>query len=242
MSFYYESYSFNTSNYFRSPLTPGVRTLILINVFIFVLELLIGIGISILNLYIPINQISPLSYLLTFPWFGFNIPLFLRGAIWQPLTYMFLHSSLTHLFFNMLWLYFFGPEVENYFSKKRFYFFYIFCGLVSVLINFIPFFIRGFQAPVLGASGSIMAVLVAFAYINPEREFFLFPLPIPINARGIVFLVILLNLFYAFGETQYSVLTHFAGMGIGYLYVVADYSGLIYKVKKILGLNKFHIL
>jgi membrane associated rhomboid family serine protease len=35
-----------------------------------------------------------------------------------------------------------------------------------------PFFIRGFQAPVLGASGSIMAVLVAFAYINPEREFF----------------------------------------------------------------------
>lgn len=242
MSFYYESYSFDSANYFRSPITPAVRTLILINVFVFVMELIVGVVISILNLYIPINQGHHLSYLLTFPLLGFNIPLFLRGALWQPVTYMFLHSSLTHLFFNMLWLYFFGPEVEKYFSKRRFYFFYIFCGLISVLINFIPFLIRGSQPPVLGASGSIMAVLIAFAYINPEREFFLFPLPIPINARGIVVLVILLNLFYAFGETQYSVLTHFAGMGIGYLYIAADYSGLIYKAKKFLGLNKFHPL
>ncbi|HOV32933.1 MAG TPA: rhomboid family intramembrane serine protease [Candidatus Hydrogenedens sp.] len=242
MSFHYESYSFDTSNYFRFSITPAVRTLILINVLVFVLELIIGVVISILNQYLPINQGDSLSYLLTFPWLGFNIPLFLRGAIWQPITYMFLHSSLTHLFFNMLCLYFFGPEVENYFSRKRFYFFYIFCGLVAVLTNFIPFLIRGSQPPILGASGSIMAVLIAFAYINPEREFFLFPLPIPINARGIVVLVILLNLFYAFGETQYSVLTHFAGMGIGYLYIVADYSGLIFKVKKFFRLNKFHVV
>ena len=125
MSFYYESYSFDSANYFRSPITPAVRTLILINVFVFVMELIVGVVISILNLYIPINQGHHLSYLLTFPLLGFNIPLFLRGALWQPVTYMFLHSSLTHLFFNMLWLYFFGPEVEKYFSKRRFYFFYI---------------------------------------------------------------------------------------------------------------------
>ncbi|MGC9055121.1 MAG: rhomboid family intramembrane serine protease [Candidatus Hydrogenedens sp.] len=168
--------------------------------------------------------------------------MFVKGALWQPFTYLFIHSSLSHLFFNMLWLYIFGPEVEIYFTKKRFITFYLFCGVISVLVNFIPFVIRGFQPPIIGASGSIMAVLIAFAYINPEREFILFPLPIPINARGIVILVILMNLFYGLDETQYSVLTHFAGMGIGYLYISADYLGIIYKIKKILGLNKFDVI
>jgi membrane associated rhomboid family serine protease len=141
----------------------------------------------------------------------------------------------------MLWLYIFGPEVEIYFSKKRFITFYIFCGVTSVLVNFIPFVIKGSQPPVIGASGSIMAVLVAYAFINPEREFILFPLPIPINARGIVILVILLNLFSAIGDNQTSVLTHFAGMGIGYLYIYADYIGVIYKIKKMLGLTHLDI-
>jgi len=212
--------------------------LILINFIIFVIQLLVGLVISFL---FSINSVQGLylSYTTINPWFGFYIPMFLKGFIWQPLTYMFIHSSLSHLFFNMIWLFVFGPEVEIYFTKKRFFTFYIFCGIVSVLVNFVPFVIKGYQPPIIGASGSIMAVLVAFAYINPEKEFILFPLPIPINARGIVILVILMNIMYALGETQYSVLTHFAGMGVGYLYISADYTGLLYKIKKTLGLNRF---
>lgn len=244
MSYYQKSYYYENISYFRPPITSGVRTLILINISIFIIQLFIGLLISLyvfmFNGALFINL--PLSYFQTFYWIGFNVPVFMKGAIWQPFTYMFVHSSLMHLFFNMLWLYVFGPEVEIYFTKKRFIAFYLICGVVSVFINFIPFVIRGFQPPVIGASGSIMAVLIAFAYINPEREFILFPLPIPINARGIVILVILMNLFYALGETQYSVLTHFAGMGIGYLYISADYLGIIYKIKKALGLSKFDVI
>ncbi len=238
MSYYQKRYYFENIGFSRFSITSGIRMLILINFIIFVIQLLVGLVISFL---FSINSVQGLylSYTTINPWFGFYIPMFLKGFIWQPLTYMFIHSSLSHLFFNMIWLFVFGPEVEIYFTKKRFFTFYIFCGIVSVLVNFVPFVIKGYQPPIIGASGSIMAVLVAFAYINPEKEFILFPLPIPINARGIVILVILMNIMYALGETQYSVLTHFAGMGVGYLYISADYTGLLYKIKKTLGLNRF---
>lgn len=244
MSYYQKSYYYENISYFRPPITSGVRTLILVNIIIFIAQLFLGLIISFLNFSLrgSLSSTQPLSSIYIFYWLGFNIPMFIKGALWQPLTYMFIHSSLMHLFFNMLWLYIFGPEVEIYFTKKRFFTFYIICGIISVLVNFIPFVFKGFQPPVIGASGSIMAILIAFAYINPEREFILFPLPIPINARGIVILVILMNLFYGLGETQYSVLTHLAGMGIGYLYISADYSGIIYKIKKVLGLNKFDVI
>ncbi len=244
MSYYQKNYYYENISYFRPPITSGVRTIILVNVGTFIVQLLLSLVISVLSSsWIGKDSFEQLlSDVNVFYLFGFNIPLFIKGALWQPLTYMFLHSGLMHLFFNMLWLYIFGPEVEIYFTKKRFFTFYIICGIVSVLANFLPFVLRGVHPPVIGASGSIMAVLIAFAYINPEREFILFPLPIPINARGIVILVILMNLFYGFGETQYSVLTHFAGMGVGYLYISADYLGIIYKVKKALSLNKFDVI
>lgn len=244
MSYYQKNYYYENVSYFRPPITSGVRTIILINVGTFIAQLLLSLLISALGLKLsgkyPFEQL--LSDFYIFYLFGFNITLFVKGALWQPFTYMFIHSGLMHLFFNMLWLYIFGPEVEIYFTKKRFFTFYIICGMVAVLANFIPFVLRGVHPPVIGASGSIMAVLIAFAYINPEREFILFPLPIPINARGIVIIAILMNLFYGFGDTQYSVLTHFAGMGIGYLYISADYLGIIYKVKKMFGLNKFNVI
>ncbi|MCA1901593.1 MAG: rhomboid family intramembrane serine protease [Candidatus Hydrogenedens sp.] len=242
MSYYYQRYYVDNLSFFRPTITRGVRNLILINILIFIFELFLGLVMSALISIIPMKLYEmPMGYMMLFQLFGFNIPLFLRGALWQIITYMFIHSGLYHLFFNMLWLYIFGPEVEIYFSKKRFYIFYLFCGATAVLVNFIPFVFQGYTPPIVGASGSIMAVLVAFAYINPEREFFLFPLPIPINARGIVILVILLNLLYISGFANMSIVTHLAGMGIGYLYISADDKGIFYKLKKLFGLNKFDV-
>ncbi len=243
MIHYQRTYYYESNSFFLPPVTAGIRKLILINFAIFVCELLIIPLLSFIEFFFTKGGVGfPFLSVIYRQILGFYVPYFMRGAIWQPFTYMFIHSGLSHLFFNMLWLFVFGPEVEMYFSKKRFYTFYIICGAVSVLANFIPYIIRGSQPPVIGASGSIMAILIAFAYINPEREFVLFPLPIPINARGIVILVILINLLYAIGDTQYAVITHFAGMGIGYLYISADYTGLLYKIKKTLGLNKFDVI
>lgn len=244
MSYYSVRFQFDSFQFATFPITRGVRTLIIINFVVFLVELLLGLLLSVIGTFVPHPMLNffPSIGIIT-QIVGFNIPIFLSGALWQPVTYMFLHANLIHLFFNMLWLYFFGPEVELYFSRKRFFVFYIFTGAVAVLFNFIPYVLQGYQPPVIGASGAIMGVLVAFAFINPEREFFLFPFPVPINARGIVFVVILMNLFYAFGESYQSVITHFAGMGIGYLYVKADYMGWIYGIKKKLGLTKkFNII
>lgn len=125
-----------------------------------------------------------------------------------------------HLFQNMLFLYFFGPEVERVLGTRQFYRFFIFCGALGVFATFIPMAL-GFGNPlVLGASGAVLGVLVAFAMINPEREIFLFPLPIPINARALVAIVVAYNLVSALLiGSNLSVATHFGGMLAGYLYM-----------------------
>lgn len=143
----------------------------------------------------------------------------LRGFLWQPLTYMFLHGGLMHLVMNMLWLFFFGPEVERVLGSRQFLRFYLLCGTAGVFANFVPI-LTTFSASVVGASGAVMGVLVAYAITNPEREFFLFPLPVPINARAMVYIVIALNIVSALspGDAT-SVHTHFGGMAMGAAYM-----------------------
>lgn len=148
--------------------------------------------------------------ILTEPWFAF----------WTPATYIFLHGSLLHLFMNMLWLFFFGPEVERALGTRQFLRFFVICGAVGVFAT-VPVLLMGASGAVsvVGASGAIMGVLLAFAIINPEREFFLFPLPVPINARALILIVVIMNVMLALGRDNTSVATHFGGMGTGYVYM-----------------------
>ena len=152
---------------------------------------------------------------------GFNPGLFLRGMIWQPFTYIFLHSGLLHLTFNMLWLYLFGPEVERLLGTRQFYFYYIACGILSVLTTVFSLTVFGHNPVVVGASGAIMGLLIAFAMIDPEREFMLFPLPVTLSARGLVFVVIVLNILQGVQGGQSSIETHLGGLAAGYLLMKA---------------------
>ena len=86
-----------------------------------------------------------------------------------------------------------------------------------MLTNLIPI---GSNAPIIGASGAVLGVLIAFAILDPERHVFLFPLPIPINARALVIIVIVLNIVTAVGGgSNTSVSTHLGGMAAGYAYM-----------------------
>ncbi len=246
MGYYRAQFYYSESSLFNFSVTRGVRFLILLNFAIFIVQLLLGLSISIListsinllpTLFSKLPVLSSNSLIALY--FGFYIPNFLRGMIWQPITYQFLHMTLSHLFFNTLWLFVFGPEVELYLGRKKFYIFYIVSGSLAVLANFVPYVLTGNHSPVIGASGSVMAVLMAFAYLDPEREFFLFPLPIPINARGIVLLVIVLNLVYALGESNQSVITHLLGLAVGYLFILLEYRGYLYKFWRMLGIQGF---
>ncbi len=154
-------------------------------------------------------------------WLAFQPLGFLRGQVWKPLTYMFLHADLTHLFMNMLWLFFFGTAVERALGTRQFIRFYLICGGLGVLATFVRTLTgAGLSISVVGASGAVMGVLVAFAMVDPERRFFLFPLPIPINARALVLIVVVMNVFSALRPDGHrSVATHFGGMLAGYAYM-----------------------
>jgi membrane associated rhomboid family serine protease len=193
-------------------LTPGVRSLILWNTGIFAVTLILEPLLAALSDFWGIDLVPAKL-------FGFQPAALLQGYVWKLLTYGFVHAFLSHLFFNMLWLYFFGPEVERALGTRIFIRFYLLAVVLSVLATLPGYFIFHHPTSVVGSSGAVMAVLVAFATLNPYREFVLFPLPIPINAMGIVLLVIVLNLISALNGDNTSVETHFGGMLFGYLFM-----------------------
>jgi len=143
-----------------------------------------------------------------------------RGFFWQFFTYMFLHASLWHLFLNMLALYFFGTDMEVALGKKRFLKFYLLCGLAGGAAQFIFSAFINPQVLILGASGAVLGVLVAFAILYPNRMLLLFFI-IPVRARTVIYLLIFINIIYGldFKASGVAAFAHLGGMLAGYLYI-----------------------
>ena len=99
----------------------------------------------------------------------------------QILTHFFAHDtrSIFHIFFNMLMLVFIGPWVERAIGSKQFLHFYLFSGLVG---GFLIAVFDPSSIPVVGASGALSGVLVAFAGLYPNEKLIVFPIPVPIKA------------------------------------------------------------
>lgn len=184
--------------------TYMVRRLILLNAAVFALQLLLA----------PLEALTGVTAV---EWFGFVPGDFLRGSLWQPLTYQFLHGGLMHLVMNMLWLFFFGPDVERLLGSRQFTALYVACGAGGVLLSLFSLALWGNNPVIVGASGAVLGVLVAFAVADPARQILLFPLPVPMSAATLVAIIAALNLVWAFGETSASVSTHLGGMGMGWV-------------------------
>src|SRR5713101_5856883 len=106
--------------------------------------------------------------------------------IWQLATYMFVHAGTFHILFNMLALWMFGTELERIWGTRYFLKFYFVTGIgaaiLTVLFSLLPFgFARQLQeVNIIGASGAIYGLLLAYAMYFPERRiymYFLFPIP-----------------------------------------------------------------
>ena len=122
------------------------------------------------------------SYPDIYQWVGFHLPNFLRGAYWQPVSYMFVHGGLWHLFCNMLGLFFFAGDVERALGRWPFLLMYFLCGIGGAALSlFQP------QATVIGASGGVLGVLIAYAVLFPDARIWLF-LVIPVRARYVAVL------------------------------------------------------
>jgi membrane associated rhomboid family serine protease len=149
----------------------------------------------------------------------------LSGSVWQPFTYMFAHAGWSHLLFNMLGLLFFGTAVEKGVGSREFALYYLLTGVLAGLFSFAIYLATGAMgAWLLGASGAIFALLLAYATLFPDARIFIWGL-IPVRAPLLVIGYAGLELFSEFTSYNPSVahLTHLAGFGFGWLYFLVRF-------------------
>jgi membrane associated rhomboid family serine protease len=151
--------------------------------------------------------------------------LFEQFAVWQLATYMFVHANVSHIFFNMLTLWFVGVELERMWGTNYFAKYYAACGLgaglTQVLLGILPLpFASQFYYPsTVGASGAIYGLLMAFALYYPTRPFLVF-FVFPVPARYFVMILGGLSLLFSLGGGSGIAHTaHLGGLASGYLYL-----------------------
>ncbi|WP_296826719.1 rhomboid family intramembrane serine protease [Treponema sp.] len=196
---------------FRYTFFNATLYLIAINVIIFLLG---SLG---LRFYIK-NAVFDLQSLLSANYFVIKVFKF----YWQPFTYMFVHSNMTHLIFNMIGLLCFGYGVEKAIGSKEFLLFYLFCGTMDGIISILIYANTGYQHVwLMGASGAIYAVLFAYAVIFPRNKIFIWgiiPVPAPLLVLGYGVIEFLSQFNLRAGDNV-AHLTHLAGFALAWLYL-----------------------
>jgi membrane associated rhomboid family serine protease len=168
-----------------------------------------------------------LEYLLpqTIRYLSMTPVLVLSGAIWQPFTYMFAHANLSHLLVNMLGLLFFGTAVEKEMGSKEFILYYLLAGFLAGVFSFAAYlFTGGAYIPLLGASGAVFAVLLAFATLQPNSQILVWgiiPVRAPIMVLGYTAIELISQVFNS--QSGIAHLTHLAGFGFGWLYFLVRF-------------------
>ncbi len=170
-------------------ITPVVKYLVIINSGIFFIQLLLRPQWSVLLGLVP--------------------ALFWRGYLWQPVTYMFLHGGVFHVFFNMLVLWMFGSTLEATWGPRRFLKFYFICGIGAGLLNAVV--TPGSLIPTIGASGAIYGLLMAFGILFPEQLIYIWGI-FPVKAKYFVIGIGALEFLTAMSASQ-SGIAHFAHLG-----------------------------
>jgi membrane associated rhomboid family serine protease len=147
-----------------------------------------------------------------------------HGEIWQLFTYSLLHSTFSHVFFNMLTLWFIGAYLERDWGSRRFIECYVFCvvgaALVTIAVAYIHFMGMDPRNGTVGASGGIFGLLMAFGILYADQEMFLFPLPFRIKAKYLVGIWVMVAIIAVFEPSQgVAVFAHLGGLFFGYLWV-----------------------
>jgi len=206
---YASSFSFGPG-----PISTALKALIGLNVLMFVVQLLLPITTELFGLH-PAWIVHARS----------TIASEHSLWVWQLATYMFLHGGIFHIVFNMLALWMFGAELERMWGTRYFLKFYlatgIGAGVLTVLVSLLPFgFARQLQyANVIGASGAIYGLLLAYALYFPDRPiymYFVFPIPAKIFVAIMGGIAFLSSLSEAGGIAN---ATHLGGLLVGYIFL-----------------------
>lgn len=206
----YSRYRGPASFGFGGAIPWGIKWLLIVNSVIFVVYFLSrALGISPLEWLFGICSLRP-------AWV-------IRGALWQPFTYLFLHSpyGFGHILFNMLALWMFGSDLERDWGTRRFLNYYFFCGVGAGLCDVVARLMWGDPyTSTIGASGAIYGVLLAFGVLYPNRTVY-FALLFPIPARIFVLILGVIAFLSTFGASgsQISHIAHLGGMVFGFFYL-----------------------
>jgi membrane associated rhomboid family serine protease len=186
-------------------ITPWVGRLLAANLFAFLLQLTVFPGHPEL--------------------FGFS-PVAVWSRPWTLVTYLFVHAGILHLAFNLIALYFFGPPVEARLGPRRFLAFYLACGLgaaalAGLLSQVVPLHL------LVGASGAVLGVAVAFAWYWPDAPVMVFPFPEPFAAKWLVTFTVAVSLVLAWLASTgigsgVSHLAHLGGIGTALIILKAQ--------------------
>lgn len=141
-----------------------------------------------------------------------------RFWLWQLASYMFLHGNFVHIFFNLFALWMFGRPVEASWGSQEFLKYYFITGVGAAVFNVL--LTPGSPYPIVGASGAVYGLLVAFAMLYPDAKVYLYFI-IPISAKHLVILFAVIEfLASAGGSTSHIArLAHLGGMITGYVYL-----------------------
>jgi len=143
-------------------------------------------------------------------------------AFWLVFTYIFLHAGIGQVLWNMLALWMFGVELERAWGTRRFVRFYFTCGIIAGLSAVIAaYFFGGTHVPIVGSSGAVYGILVAFGVLFPNQTI-LFGFLIPIKVKYFVMIigaVVFLQSYLAIagGQGAAGVIASLAGLAAGYL-------------------------
>ena len=193
-------------------LLPVTKNLIIINVMIFFGTLFWEATPGIYE--VPISEIPSVFDLGR----GSLAAFFPTSPLFQPfqlVTNMFMHGDFMHLLFNMLMMFFFGSLVEAAMGSKRFLLFYLLAGFGALATYYLMAFVNGpnLGGSVLGASGAIYGVLLAYAFIAPDQKIQLILPPIPVKVKYLVTVLILFDLFG--GVSGGGTTSHYSHIGGG---------------------------
>ena len=212
---------------------PIVKNLIIINVLVYVAQLTLAAR-------FPVSEWVMLWPIMPDKLHGMLVE---SGALepgqgfkpYQIATHMFAHSPSTffHIMFNMFTLWMFGKILENVWGGERFLFYYLACGLGAAALHLAMQYLRcqellqafeandmkairdhlGAVSPALGASGAVMGVMVAFAYLFPNTELFIMFIPVPVKAKWAVLGLAAIDLFGGVASVSGDNIAHFAHLG-----------------------------
>jgi membrane associated rhomboid family serine protease len=168
-----------------------------------------------------------LTYLL--PELKFSLALIpgavLQGYVWQIFSYMFVHANPSHLLLNMLGLFFFGARVEKEIGSREFLLYYFLTGFLAGLFSLAVYLATGtYNVALIGASGAVFAVELAYATIYPESEIYIWAI-LPVRAPILVLGFTAIELFSQILGVNGSVahLAHLAGFGFGWIYFLVRF-------------------